>query len=233
MAKLYLIPTILSESQIEQVIPQGVAEIIRNTKVFIVENLRTARRYLKMVDKSINIDQLTFFEMSKHSDPREYGRFLMPLSDGFDIGIISEAGCPAIADPGALIVDLAQRKGIDVVPLVGPSSILLSLMASGLNGQSFSFHGYLPIGDQLRTKTIKELETISKKLNQTQIFIETPFRNDKLFETIVNYCLLSTKLCIACNITANDEYIKTKTIKEWKIQKPDINKKPTIFLILG
>ncbi|MDU1903171.1 MAG: SAM-dependent methyltransferase [Dysgonomonas sp.] len=230
-ASLYLIPVPLGETSIEKVLPTHNKELILKIKYFIVENIRSARRFLKKTDSSINIDELTFFELNKHTDKQHLSNYLLPISQGFDVGVISEAGCPAIADPGADIVDIAQRKNIKVIPLVGPSSILMSLMASGFNGQSFAFQGYLPMDNDERIKKIKQIEQRIYLEDQTQIFIETPFRNIKLVNDLIKTCRPSTKLCIAMNITCEDELIKTLPIKDWSKQLPDMNKKPCIFLI--
>lgn len=229
--KIYLIPVTLGETSIEKVLPTYNREIIVSLKYFIVENIRSARRFLKKTEQSINIDDLTFFELNKHTDLKQIETYLYPLKDGHDIGIISEAGCPAIADPGADIVGIAQKKGVTVIPLVGPSSILMALMGSGFNGQSFAFHGYLPIDAKDRTQRIKQLEQRIYSEHQTQIFIETPYRNHKLAEDLIKNCTPSTKLCIAMNITCDDEFIKTLPIKSWDKKLPDMNKKPCVFLI--
>lgn len=229
--KIYLIPVTLGETSIEKVLPSYNREIIVSIKHYIVENIRSARRFLKKTEHSINIDELTFFELNKHTDLKQIETYLNPLKEGNDIGIISEAGCPAIADPGADIVNIAQKKGIAVVPLVGPSSILMALMGSGFNGQSFAFHGYLPIDAKDRTHRIKQLEQRIYNEHQTQIFIETPYRNHKLAEDLIKGCTPSTKLCIAMNITCEDEFIKTLPIKSWEKNLPDMNKKPCVFLI--
>lgn len=228
---LYLIPVTLGETAIEQVLPSYNKEIILQIKYFIVENIRTARRFLKKVDTNINIDELTFFELNKHTNLEQIENYLLPITNGFHIGIISEAGCPAIADPGSDIVAIAQRKDYSIVPLVGPSSILLSLMASGFNGQSFAFLGYLPVDGSERIRKIKQIEQRVYHEDQTQIFIETPYRNQKLVEDLIKNCNQTTKLCIALNITCEDEYIKTKTIKQWTKTLPDMSKKPCIFLL--
>lgn len=228
---LFLIPVTLGETSIEQVLPSYNKEVILQTKYFIVENIRSARRFLKKVEQSINIDELTFFELNKHTNLDQIEHYLHPLEKGFNVGIISEAGCPAIADPGSDIVAIAQRKNYNVVPLIGPSSILLSLMASGFNGQGFAFQGYLPVDGTERVKKIKKLEQLIQYENQTQIFIETPFRNQKLVEDIIKHCAPSTKLCIAMNITCEDEYIKTRSVKEWKKQLPNMSKQQCIFLL--
>ncbi len=228
---LYLIPNLLGESTPERVLPAFNTKIINNIRYYIVENIRTTRRFLKKVDKNIDIDRLTFFELNQHTDPQIIGSYIEPLLHGEDMGIVSEAGCPAVADPGALVVELAQQKNIQVVPLVGPSSILLALMASGFNGQSFSFEGYLPIDNDKRIKRLKVLENRIYTENQTQIFIETPYRNNKIVQDFITHCRPSTKLCIAAEITTDNEFIKTKPLGRWKNSCPDLNKKPTIFLL--
>ena len=228
---LYLIPNLLGESDAERVLPPFNADVIKRIPYFIVENIRTTRRFLKKIDKSINIDSLTFFELNQHTDPQIIGSYIEPLLHGENMGIVSEAGCPAVADPGAWVVELAQQKNIQVVPLVGPSSILLALMASGFNGQSFSFEGYLPIDNDKRIKRLKLLENRIYTENQTQIFIETPYRNNKIVQDFITHCRPSTKLCIAAEITTDNEFIKTKPLGRWKNSCPDLNKKPTIFLL--
>lgn len=228
---IFLIPVTLGETEIEKVLPSYNKEIIIQIKYFIVENIRSARRFLKKTDSAINIDELTFFELNKHTNLDDIESYFVPMQDGHSIGVISEAGCPAIADPGADIVAIAQQKGINVVPLVGPSSILLSLMGSGFNGQSFAFHGYLPIDSSDRAKRIKQLDQRIYSEHQTQIFIETPYRNQKMMEDLLKHCSPSTKLCIAMNVTCDDEYIKTRPIKSWAKQMPTLDKKPCVFLI--
>lgn len=228
---LYLIPVTLGDTSIEKVLPPYNRDIVIEIKHFIVENIRTARRFLKKTDPSIEIDSLTFYELNKHTDSKQISTYLDPIAAGYDIGVISEAGCPAIADPGADIVAIAQDLNIDVIPLVGPSSILLSLMASGFNGQGFAFHGYLPIDGGERIRKIKQLEQRIYSEDQTQLFIETPYRNAKLVEDLLRTCTPSTKLCIALNVTCGDEFIKTNTIKAWRNKLPDMNKKPCIFLL--
>lgn len=228
---LFLIPVTLGETSIEQVLPLYNKDIILQIKHFIVENVRSARRFLKKVDSSINIDELSFYELNKHTKPEQIEGYLHPLSKGYHVGIISEAGCPAVADPGSDIVAIAQRKNYKVIPLVGPSSILLSLMASGFNGQSFAFQGYLPVDGADRIKRIKQLEHYIHHDHQTQIFIETPYRNQKLVEDILKHCIPSTKLCIAMNITCEGEYIKALPVKQWSKHLPDMNKQLCIFLL--
>lgn len=228
---LFLIPVTLGDTEHRRVLPEYNREVILSIKYFIVENVRTARRFLKKVEPGIIIDELTFYELNKHTSPEQVAGYLTPLAEGKSVGVISEAGCPAVADPGADVVAIAQRKHYPVVPLVGPSSIILSVMASGFNGQSFAFHGYLPIEANERASVIKKLEGRIYAENQTQLFIETPYRNMKLAEELIKLCRPSTKLCIASNITCADELIQTKPIKEWAGKLPDLNKKPTIFLI--
>ena len=228
---LYLIPVTLGDTAIEKVLPTYNKEIILGIKHFIVEDIRSARRILKKVERSINIDELTFYPLNKHTSAEAISGYLKPLQAGESMGVISEAGCPAVADPGADVVAIAQRKNLKVIPLVGPSSIILSVMGSGFNGQSFAFHGYLPIDPNERAKRIKTLEQRVYAEDQTQLFIETPYRNNKMMEDIVKNCRPQTKLCIAANITCEGEYIKTKTIKEWQGKLPDLSKIPCIFLI--
>lgn len=229
---LYLIPVTLGDTPIERVLPAYNKEVILSIRHFIVEEVRTARRFLKQVDRNINIDELTFYPMGKHADAALFSKYLDALRNGEDMGVISEAGCPAVADPGADVVAIAQREGHKVVPLVGPSSILLAVMGSGFNGQSFAFHGYLPIAPADRAKRLKQLESRSAAEHQTQLFIETPYRNHKIIADILATCNPRTKLCIASGLTTDKEYICSKTIKEWKLTTlPDLNKIPTIFAI--
>ncbi|GAB6010946.1 SAM-dependent methyltransferase [Viscerimonas tarda] len=230
-ASLFLIPVTMGDTSIDSVLPAYNREVILTIKHFIVENIRSARRFLKKTEPSINIDELSFYELNKHTKPEEIETYLLPLANGLNVGVISEAGCPAIADPGADIVAIAQRKNYKVTPLVGPSSIIMSLMASGFNGQSFAFHGYLPIDGGERIKTVKMLEQRIYTENQTQLFIETPYRNRKLMEDLIQNCRPSTKLCVAINITCEDEFIKTLPVKDWAKRLPDMDKKPCIFLI--
>lgn len=231
--QLYLIPNTLGDSPIERNLPNETIEIVKSIKYFVVENVRSARRFLKKVDRNIEIDELTFYVLDKHTKPNDIPGFLKPLTDGINMGMLSEAGCPGVADPGAEIAKLAHEKNIRVIPLVGPSSILLSVMASGLNGQSFAFHGYLPVKKGEAPKAIKSLEDRSRRDNQTQLFIEAPYRNTRMLQDIIQTCGPKTRLCIACDITLETEYIVTKTIAEWKGKLPEINKRPAIFLILA
>lgn len=229
---LYLLPVTLGDTAIDKVLPAYNAGIIREIKHFIVEDVRSARRFLKKVDREIDIDTLSFYPLNKHTSPEDISGYLNPLAEGHSMGVISEAGCPAVADPGADVVAMAQRRNLKVVPLVGPSSIILSVMASGLNGQSFAFHGYLPIEPNERSKRLKELEGRIYSEHQTQLFIETPYRNHKMLDDILKACRPQTKLCIAANITCEGEYIKTRTVKEWKgTALPDLSKIPCIFLL--
>lgn len=231
MPKLYLIPVTLGDTDINRVLPSHNLEVIKTIKHFIVENIRSARRFLKKCDPSINIDELTFYELNKHTKLEMISTYLEPIKKGENIGIISESGCPAIADPGADVVSIAQKRGYKIVPLVGPSSILMSLMASGFNGQSFAFQGYLPIDNSEKIRKIKQLESRSYSENQTQIFIETPYRNQKLAEDLIANCKPKTKMCIAMNISLDNEYIVTKTMKEWKGKLPEMHKQLCVFLI--
>ena len=228
---LYLIPVTLGDTTIERVLPAYNKAVIQGIRHFIVEDIRSARRFLKKVDSSIDIDALTFYPLNKHTPMEAVASYLQPLQKGEPMGVISEAGCPAVADPGADVVAIAQQKGLKVVPLVGPSSILLSVMGSGFNGQSFAFNGYLPIEPPERAKKLKLLEQRVYTEHQTQLFIETPYRNNKMLEDILHNCRPQTKLCIAANVTCEDEYICTRTIKEWKGKLPELNKIPCIFLL--
>lgn len=228
---LYLIPVELGDTAQERVLPAFNREIIRSLKLFIVEDIRSARRFLKRADKDINIDALTFYPMGKHADATLFEQYIKPLEQGESVGVISEAGCPAVADPGADVVAIAQRKGHRVVPLVGPSSMIMAVMASGLNGQSFAFNGYLPIDPVERAKRLKQLEERALHEQQTQLFIETPYRNAKLFQTLCQTLRPQTRLCIAAGITTDDEWIRTLTMAQWKHSAlPDLSKTPAIFL---
>ena len=229
---LYLIPVTLGETEISQVLPPYNHDIICGIKHFIVENIRSARRFLKKTEKSIDIDELTFYELNRHTDRKFISDYLTPLEQGMSVGVISEAGCPAIADPGADVVAIAQEKGFSVVPLVGPSSIIMSVMASGFNGQSFAFNGYLPVDNAQRAKALKKLESKVWNENQTQLFIETPYRNAKMIDAITSNLRPQTKLCIAAGITCKEEFIKTLTVGQWKKETvPDFSKIPAIFVL--
>lgn len=228
---LYLIPCTLGDTPVDRVLPAHNRDIILQIRHFIVEDIRSARRFLKRVDRDIDIDALTFYELNKHTSSESIDSYLSPLQQGHPMGVISEAGCPAVADPGADVVAIAQRRHLRVVPLVGPSSIILSVMASGFNGQSFAFHGYLPIDGGERAKTLKHLESRAYAEHQTQLFIETPYRNLKMFDDIVRTCRPQTRLCVAANLTCDGEYAVTRSIAEWKGQRPPIDKIPCIFLL--
>ena len=232
MVALYLIPVTLGETSIEQVLPSYNNEIIMGIRHFIVENIRSARRFLRQTDREFPIDDCTFFEMGKHADEKLFSQYLQPLREGKPVGVISEAGCPAVADPGADIVGIAQREGLRVVPLVGPNSMIMAVMSSGLGGQCFAFNGYLPVEPVDRAKRLKMLETRAWTEGQTQLFIETPYRNQKMFQSLLTSLRPQTRLCIAAGITTKDEYIRTLRISEWKNTKlPDLSKVPAIFLI--
>jgi len=225
-ATVYLIPSLLDENGVAA-LPAYITGAIKQCNVLFVENERTARRFIKKIGKEIVIDNYEWFNVS---DTLE-NTFKQKLKEEKTIGIISEAGCPGIADPGQQLVAIAQELNVEVKPLVGPNSILLALMASGMNGRQFKFNGYLPIKDHERNKAIKEFETESAKKNCTQIFIETPYRNNQLIDALLNNCQLTTKICIAVDLTSDKEFIKTKTVSEWKKGKPDIHKRPAIFLL--
>lgn len=228
---LYLIPVQLSDVPLGQVLPEANIGIVREIKHFIVENVRSARRFLKKCDRSIDIDTLTFYELNRHTDLNHIAGYLAPLEAGQPMGVISEAGCPAIADPGADVVAIAQRKGLKVRPLVGPSSILMGLMGSGFNGQSFAFLGYLPIDATARQRKFKEMEHNIAHNDQTQIFIETPYRNNALLEAMTKTLPTGMRLCVASDITGERESIVTRTIKQWASTTYDYSKTPTIFLL--
>ena len=234
LGTLYLIPCpIADESQPFDVMPEANRAIINSLDYFIVENTRSARRFLSKAKITRTIDSLEFCELNEHTvEMLEVEKMVKPILEGRSAGVISEAGVPGVADPGALVVELCHRKGIKVVPLVGPSSILMAVMASGLNGQSFAFNGYLPIKPPERSKAIKFFERRAQTENQSQLFIEAPYRNVKLVEQLLQVCSPVTKLTIAMNITSPEEFIQTHTIKEWqKVQMPDMNKKPAIFIL--
>ena len=231
MPNLYLIPTTLGETAVEKVLPAEIMLVVRSLRYFVVENTRTARRHLKKIAPEIIIDDLDFKELNEHTQKVGLELLLEPIRKGFDMGILSEAGCPGVADPGADLVKIAHEKGIRVVPLVGPSSILLSLMASGMNGQNFAFIGYLPVKPLERSNAIRDIERNSGRDKQTQIFIEAPYRNIKLLTDLLSVCSAHTRLCIAVDLTLDSEFVVTKTIAEWKKALPDINKRPAIFLL--
>ena len=229
--KLFMIPTVLAENTAHWVISPQVKEVIANTKIFLVENPRSARRYISSLKLGITIDELQFEVLDKDTPPEQVSRLMMPLLNGADIGVISEAGCPGIADPGALAVAYAHQKGIQVVPISGPSSMFLALMGSGFSGQSFAFHGYLPIDKKERAVALKKLEQESVREKRAQLFMETPFRNNQLLADALAFLSPQTKLCIAKNLTAADELIQTKTIADWKNHPLDLHKVPTVFIL--
>ena len=231
LGKLYLIPTTMGECDPMDVLPQTVKRTIDFIDHYIVENEKTARKSIKEVHPEKKQSELILFTLNKRTEVKEHLEFIQPLLEGKNVGLMSEAGCPGVADPGAVIVKLAHDKGIQVVPLVGPSSILLAMMASGMNGQSFTFHGYLPIEKDEKKASFKRLERISFEKNQSQIFIETPYRNNKLLEALIQTLNPETHLCIATDITLPTEYIKTKKIAAWKKETIDLHKRPTIFII--
>ena len=231
--KLYLIPSPLSENEVSAVIPAAVLELLPTLDCFVVEEVRTARRYLSRAGLKGHIEELEFHLLNEHSTPAEVEAMAGLFADGRNVGLISEAGLPAVADPGAQLVALCHRRGIRVVPFVGPSSLMLALMASGLNGQSFAFCGYLPAKSDQRRTALKNIEKTSSQHRQSQIFIETPYRNDSMLSDILSCCQGSTQLCIAVNITAEDEYIRTLSVAEWKKEKMEIGKRPCVFILLA
>lgn len=231
--KLYLIPSPLGDKDPTEVIPQPVLDSLKGFRTFVVEEIRTARRYLSKAGLKGTIGELEFHELNEHTEQSTVEGYLKLFDNGNDVALISEAGLPAVADPGAQLVALAHRHGIEVVPAVGPSSLMMSLMASGLNGQSFAFCGYIPAKTEERKSKLKLLEKISGQFKQTQIIIETPYRNDSLFKDILSTCSPSTRLCVAANITMPDAFIKTKTVSQWKKENLIIGKRPCVFLILA
>lgn len=229
---LYLIPVNISDAPLENVIPALNFKIISQIKVFIVENIRTARRFIKKCYPEADIDTISFFELNRHTPETEINSFLDPLRRNIPTGVMSEAGCPGVADPGARVVEIAQSENLKVIPLVGPSSILLALMGSGFNGQSFAFHGYLPIEKGAREKKIRELEDLSRRHDTTQIFIETPYRNNKMIESLAQTLKGTTKVCVAADLTdVEKETIMVRKGADWKKPHPDFDKRPAIFLI--
>lgn len=229
--KLYMIPVPLAENTLAT-LPETVKQLSCTIKYYFVENIRTARRHLKSIDKSVDIDAIQFSEINSQTPP-DLTLLHKWLKAGHDVGMMSEAGCPGVADPGSALAAAAQEIGASVVPLTGPSSILLALMASGFNGQGFRFAGYLPVKEPMRSKAIRELESISAERNETQIFIETPYRNNQLFQDVMRLCKPSSKLCIAADITGEQEFIKTRTVAAWTKQVPELHKKPVIFLLMA
>ena len=228
---LYLIPALIGDSSTDFALPSSTQAVVNDIRFYAVENLRSARRFLSKLKISTPISELEFAELNKRTPTNEIEAIVAQLVKGTSVGVISEAGCPAIADPGATIVGLAHEKGIKIVPMVGPSSILLALMASGMNGQNFVFHGYLPKEKHKRIRSIAEVEKQAYDNEQTQIFMEAPYRNMPLLEDVIKHCKESTRLCVATSITSSDERIVTRTIAQWRENIPNINKKPTIFLL--
>lgn len=228
---LYLIPVTLGDSNPADVLPQTVYRSIELLSVFVVENSKDARKFIKAVNPEKKQSELVLFELNKHTDTKEISSFIQPMLEGKDMGLMSDAGCPGVADPGAVVVKMAHEKGIKVIPLVGPSSILMSMMASGMNGQSFTFNGYLPIDKSEKKNALKNLEKWSFERNQSQLFIETPYRNNQIVEDMLQILNPQTRLCIACDISLPTEFIQTKSIALWKKSKPDLHKRPCIFII--
>lgn len=230
---LYLIPTTLGDTEPLEVLPLTIKRTVEGIDHYIVENEKSARRFIKKMTPRKSQGSLEFFLLNKYTEPEVLPEYLQPCLQGKDVGLLSEAGCPGVADPGALVVRLAHQQGIQVVPLVGPSSIILALMASGLNGQNFAFNGYLPIDGQERRKALKSLERKSRELGQTQLFMETPYRNDKLFAELIRALRPDTLLCIAADLTLKTEYIRTRTVSEWNAHPPELHKRPAIYAILS
>lgn len=229
---LYLIPVPLGQSALSAVLPAGVQDKARQLKHFVAENAKSARAFLKSLPSDTPLQQIEIHELSEHTPASALPALLAPLHAGTDVGLISEAGCPAVADPGANLVALAQQEGVRVIPLTGPSSILLALMGSGLSGQNFAFHGYLPVKDEERQKKLRDLEKDSRQEKRTQIFIETPYRNRQMLETLIKTCAESTRICVATDLTLNSESIMTRTPSEWRRQgQPEIDRRPTVFLL--
>jgi 16S rRNA (cytidine1402-2'-O)-methyltransferase len=234
LGTLYMVPVTLGDDNLSNVIPADVIKIVQTMEHFVVENEKSARRFLGSVKTNKPVRELSFQLLNEHTAEKDLPALITPLLAGHNVGMLSEAGCPGIADPGASLAALAHRKGIKVAPLVGPSSILLSLMASGLNGQQFTFLGYLPSDKAARVNRLKELEKQSQRLNETQIFIETPYRNQHMLDDILASCAGNTKLCIARNVSLESEFVVSKTIAEWKKSGlPDLHKQPTVFLLLA
>lgn len=231
--KLYLIPSPLGENDPKEVIPVTVLESLTHFRTFVVEEIRTARRYLSKAGLKGKISELEFFELNEHTEQGTIEGYIKLFDKGNDVALISEAGLPAVADPGAQLVAFAHKNGIEVIPFVGPSSLMMALMASGMNGQSFAFCGYIPAKTEERKNRLKSLEKLSSQSRQTQIIIETPYRNDSLFKDILSTCLPSTRICVAANITMPDAYIKTKTVSQWKKEGLVIGKRPCVFLLLA
>ncbi len=231
--KLFLIPSTLGDNEPLEVLPISIKRAIEDIDYYIVENEKTARRFIKKISPRKPQPSLRLVTLNKYTEAESLAGFLEPCLEGHDVGVLSEAGCPGIADPGAQVVKIAHEKNIQVIPLVGPSSIILALMASGFNGQNFAFNGYLPIDSAERKKSIKKMEKLSVDLSQSQLCIETPYRNDRLLADMLKSLSPNTRLCIACDITLNTEYIATKTVADWKKGLPQLHKRPAIFIIQG
>ncbi|MFM9834684.1 MAG: SAM-dependent methyltransferase [Methylophilaceae bacterium] len=233
LGTLYLIPVTLGDDNVAQVLPAEVIKLTQSLEHFVVETEKPARQFLSIIKTAKPVRELSLNLLNEHTQDKDLAALLTPLLAGNDVGLMSDAGCPGVADPGARLIELAHKKGIRVVPFVGPSSILLALMASGLNGQQFAFLGYLPVDKTARITKLKDIEKRSQTLKETQIFIETPYRNQQMLEAILSTCNANTRLCIACHVSMPDEMIVTKRVSEWKqIALPDLNKKPTVFLLL-
>jgi len=228
---LFLIPVPIADGPPEMVLPSQVNQVLKDLTYFVVENIKTTMKFLRRAGLNKSSDQLVFFTLDEHTPSKEIADFLVPLHEGNDMGLMSEAGMPALADPGTELIAMAHHAGYHVKPLTGPSSVTLALIASGLNGQNFAFNGYLPVKKEIRSRTIRKLEEKLYREKQTQIFMETPYRNMALLEDLSKYCRPLTRLCIAADLTGKDEFIKTRTIREWKNNFPDIHKKPAIFII--
>ena len=228
--KIYLLPVTRGGKDYQYVIPEKVLSLTKSLRYFIVEEIKSARRYLRLIDKDFPIDESVFFELNEHTGENEITSMLDAVTKGSDIGVMSEAGLPGIADPGSALINAAQRMNIKVIPLSGPSSIILALISSGMNGQCFKFHGYLPVRTEERNKRLKDIERKAQQ-GETQIFMETPYRNQKMLDSLLSVCQPDTKVCIAADITLPEEFIKTKKISEWKKNVPALNKRFVIFLI--
>jgi len=231
LGTFYLIPSPLAECDFSKIFPAYNSEVLQTIDHFIVEDLRTGRRFVKKLGMQKPIDSLHFATLNEHTKGNEMETLLQSLMEGKNLGLISDAGTPCVADPGGILVSRAQQLGIEVMPLIGPNSILLALMASGLNGQLFAFNGYLPREQPERERQLRFLESLLMKNNQTQIFIETPYRNNHVFKSILAVCDPATRLCLGVNITSGNQMIKTMTVKKWKTQKIDLHKQPTVFLL--
>lgn len=230
-AKLILFPVPIGSDDPDTSLPPYNRQLLNTCRTFIVEDIRTARRNLKRMGYASAIDDVVFYELNEHTDPVSIGHYLDPIAEGENVGLMSEAGLPCIADPGNLITAMAQRKGVEILPLVGPSSIFMALMASGFNGQNFAFNGYPPIEESRRIALLRTIEQRIQRDNQTQIFIEAPYRNDKLLRFFATHLSAHTRICVACDITLPTQYIRTREAREWLADVPELHKRPAIFLI--